>query len=114
MNRFVLTITALFVVFLLVGSVTAHAPSDLNLSYNQTTGNLSATFTHQVKDPVTHFLKEVKVAVNNNETILQNFTSQPTADIFMYEYQINASAKSVINVTGDCVLGGSLTKSLTV
>jgi hypothetical protein len=106
--------TLLFVAAVLViGTVSAHPPSDLNLTYNQTTGNLSTTFSHQVKDSQTHFLKDVKIDLNGNETVMA-YTSQPTADIFTYEYPVNASPKSVINVTGDCIIGGSITRSITV
>ena len=115
MNRYYLmTILGFLTVLLLITTVSAHPPSDLNLTYNQTTGNLSATFIHQVADPTTHYLKNVKVSVNGNETINQDYTSQPTADIFTYIYPINASPKSVIDVTGVCVIGGSIERSITI
>ncbi|HWQ67288.1 MAG TPA: hypothetical protein VN372_10495 [Methanospirillum sp.] len=114
MNRHLLSIIASLVVLLLVSTVSAHPPSDLNLVYNQTSGNLTATFTHQVPDPTTHYLKNVKISLDGNETVNLEYTSQPTADIFEYTYQLNATPKTVIDVIGQCNIVGSIERSLTV
>lgn len=114
MNRTSLIILVFLIALVAISTVSANPPSDLNLTYNQTTGNLSATFTHQVADPTTHYLKNVKVSIDGNETINEDYTSQPTADVFTYIYQVNATPKTVIDVVGQCVIGGSIERSITV
>ena len=114
MNRIALiTITAL-ILFCLAGNVSAHSPRDLNLTYNQTTGNVSAAFIHEVSLPDTHYVMNVKVFLNGNETINQDYTTQPTADLFVYEYPLNATSGDQIDVSGECNIGGMIQRSLMV
>ncbi|MDD1730151.1 MAG: hypothetical protein LUQ50_13915 [Methanospirillum sp.] len=114
MNHYLGSIFGVLLILLLISSVSAHPPSDLNLAYNQTTGNLSATFTHTVTDMTTHYLKNVKIIVDGNETINQDYMTQPTPDIFAYTYSLNASPGTVIDVSGQCSIGGTIKRSLTV
>lgn len=114
MNRHFVCIITAMIVILLVSGVSAHLPSDLNLTYNQSTGNLSAMFTHQVANPTTHYLKNVQISLDGNETINQDYTSQPTADIFTYIYALNATPATVIDVIGKCSIGGSIERSLRI
>jgi hypothetical protein len=114
MNRYTLLILGILTVMMVVSVVSAHPPSDLNLTYDKSSGNLSATFTHQVADPTTHFVKNVKVTVDGKEVLNENYTSQPTADVFTYVYPINASPNSVIDVIGHCNILGSKENSITV
>jgi len=114
MNRyFLIEITAL-ILLLLVSGVSANPPSDLNLTYNQTSGNLSATFTHQVADPATHYLKNVRIWVDGNETINEDYTSQPTSDVFSYVYPLNVNEGTMIEVSGECNIFGSIKESLII
>ena len=114
MNRYLGCTIGTLLILLLISSVSAHPPSDLNLTYNQTTGNLSATFTHQITDTTTHYLKNVKITQDGNETINQDYTIQPTLDIFTYIYALNATPGTIIDVSGQCSIGGSMQRSFTV
>jgi hypothetical protein len=114
MNRYHGCILGVLFILFLVSGVSAHPPSDLNLTYNQTTGNISAIFTHQVADPTTHYLKNVKIDLDGKETINQDYSSQPTPDIFTYIYPLNATPGTVIDVSGYCSIGGSIERSLMV
>ena len=114
MDRYSGSIMGVLLFFLLVSGVSAHPPSDLNLTYNQTTGNLSATFTHQVPNVTIHYLKNVKVTLDGNETINLDYTSQPALDIFTYIYPVNVTPGVVIDVSGQCNIVGSMQRSLTV
>jgi hypothetical protein len=114
MNQYTFLILGILAVMMTVSIVSANPPSDLNLTYDKSSGNLSATFTHPVADPTTHFVKNVKVTVDGKEVLNENYTSQPTVDVFTYVYPINASAGSVIDVIGQCNLFGSKESSITV
>jgi hypothetical protein len=114
MNKYTLLILGILVVMMAVSIVSANPPSDLNLTYDKSSGNLSATFTHQVADPTTHFVKNVKITMDGKEVLNENYTSQPTADVFTYIYPINASTGSVIDVIGFCNILGSKESSITV
>ncbi|WP_319538218.1 hypothetical protein [uncultured Methanospirillum sp.] len=114
MNKYSLALLVMLTATILISAASAHPPSDLNLTYNQTSGNLSATFTHQVADPATHYLKDVTVAVDGKEVVNEKYTSQPTSDEFTYIYPVNASVGSVIDVSGQCNIGGSIKRSITV
>ena len=98
---------------LIIATASANPPSDLKLTYNQTTGNLSAAFTHMVSDPGTHFLKTVKIALNGNQTT-NEYSSQPTPESFTYVYHLNATNGTFIDLIGECNIFGSIERTITV
>ena len=114
MNRYLMTGLAALMMILLASGVSAHPPSDLNLTYNQTTGNLSAAITHEVPDPTAHFVMEVTILLDGEETIVEEYTSQPTGDVFTYEYPLNATAGTEVDVSAECNIFGSIKRSLTI
>lgn len=114
--------TLLFVLTAVVGllvlqveAAMAHPPSDIQLNFNKKTHILTVTVFHQVKDPTTHYIKEVDVSLNDNQIITQKFTRQTDNAKQMAQYIIpDAAANSVLKVTGTCNIRGSLDKTLTV
>lgn len=114
MNCYRLFLLSAVIMTIIAASTSAHPARDLNLTYNQTSGNLSATFTHEVADPVTHYIEFVTIFLDGEETLVEEYTSQPTAEIFTYEYPLNATPKTEIELVADCVLGGTAKKSLIV
>ena len=92
----------------------AHAPSDMSLAYRETAGELVVTLTHQVADPATHYVNEVKVSVDGRIVNATLYTSQPSATTFSYSYPVQAPAGSSIGVYAACVLGGSITRTVRV
>ncbi|MGB5909915.1 MAG: hypothetical protein WBH31_01840 [Promethearchaeia archaeon] len=42
------------------------------------------------------------------------YTSQPTHNLFNYEYSVTANMEAIMNVTATCIRGGSMSKSLIV
>lgn len=92
----------------------AHSPSDMSLAYNETAGELAVTITHQVADPATHFVKEVRVSIDGNMVENSAYTSQPAATTFTYTYPLQVPAGSRIDVQAPCILGGALTRTLQV
>lgn len=91
----------------------AHSPSDVSLSYNSQTSELSVSITHSVSDPSTHYVESVEISLNSQNFHTFSYTSQPDANQFTYTYEINLTAGDVVEVTATCNLGGSKSASLT-
>ncbi len=96
--------------------VKGHAPSDITLSYNTTTQELSVQITHNVgTDSLdAHFMDSVVIKVDGSTVSTILYTSQPDPVTFTYKYTIVADEGATIQVTATCNFVGSLTKSLTV
>ena len=45
--------------------VSSHTPDYLDLSFNADTTTLTATFTHPVSDPNSHYIESVEIKVND-------------------------------------------------
>ena len=105
---------ALCVVLVVTQAALAHAPSDINLHFNAGTRVLSVTITHQVADPATHYVKEVKIRQAENTFSDTEYTSQPSPDTFTYSYPIPPEVTGIIEVKAECNIGGETTKALAI
>ena len=92
----------------------AHAPSDIQLSYDDAAQQLTVTIAHAVDDPQTHYIKNVKVKVNDVVSVDMDYKSQPTAGTFAYTYTLPLKKGDTIRVTATCVQGPSLTKVMDI
>jgi hypothetical protein len=92
----------------------AHAPSDIDVNFNADTRMLSVTITHQVPDPASHYVKEVKIRQAENAFSDTKYTSQPSPDTFTYSYPIPADVTGIIEVKAECSIGGEKTKALAI
>ena len=104
--------------FLLLSNFTtlasSHEPMSLDLTYNSDTTTLTATFSHPVSDPNSHYVDLVRIKLNDTNINTTFYTSQPTANEFSYEYNISASEGDELTVTGSCNQGGDIIQDLTV
>jgi hypothetical protein len=89
----------------------AHSPSEMAIAYDEAAQELVVTLTHGVPDPATHYVKEVVIRANNVPVQDVRYTSQPSKDTFAYRYSIPTKSGDTIDVTAECVLGGSITRS---
>jgi len=116
LNRLVFVFVLSLLSLLVVSSflVSAHSPSNMDLSYNATSKELGVSLSHQVSDPNSHYVFNVVVYINNVVTINQNYSSQPGSS-FDYQFNVvNVSDGDVIKVTALCNLGGSITEQITI
>lgn len=94
----------------------AHAPIHLDLSYDQTEDIFTISFVHGVTDPNYHYIASVSINVTDhithNSTVSNYYyTSQPTTNIFTYEYTgIIANDHDSIEIIAYCSLSGSTLK----
>ncbi|MFX0038779.1 MAG: hypothetical protein ACFFCY_07725 [Promethearchaeota archaeon] len=107
-------------IFLLVGvtyttqNVRGHPPSSMSLSYNTVSEELTVSITHNVGDPNDHYVFRVRIWVNASIVNTSQYTSQPSSSTFAYIYDIIAGNGSSIQVTADCIQGGSITRFITI
>ena len=109
-------VLALVSLAVLSGGALAHPPADAAMTYDQNTGDLIVTITHQVDDPTTHYVKQVTVKQGDTVLIDKSYTSQPDRSSFSYRYnlpQLKASSGE-IRVDAQCVQFGSRSGTLTL
>ncbi|MDD1706267.1 MAG: hypothetical protein LUQ12_04440 [Methanoregulaceae archaeon] len=104
----------IILLFAITGVAAAHPPARIELTYTEQSGELGTTITHNVADPATHFVREVVIRKNGEVYASENFTGQPSPDIFTYRYQIPLSPGDEVTATADCNIGGSVTARLSV
>lgn len=111
----------LFSIFLLTGiaftsfNVSAHNPMHLDFDYDMDTDVLMVTFIHGVTDPSYHYVSSVEIKVNHSTVRTEFYTSQPTTNIFTYEFTgIIAEYNATIEVIAVCSIEGSYSGKLHV
>jgi len=100
----------------LSGGALAHPPADAVVTYDDTTGDLMVTITHQVDDPATHYVKQVTVKQGDTVLIDKSYTGQPDRSSFTYRYnlpQLKGSSGD-IRVDTQCSQSGSRSGTLTL
>jgi len=96
------------VLCLLISPATAHAPSDIAITYNPDMHKLSVTVTHPVDDPKTHYIRGVQVKINGEVISDPPYKSQPGRNSFTYTYDVMANPEDSVWVVATCVNGQSL------
>jgi hypothetical protein len=100
--------------FLIPHGAPAHPPSDMRLSYDQESRVLSVSIAHLVADPTTHYIKRVLITSGGSIISDNAYTSQPSPESFTYTYPLSPAVKGEVQVTAECSLIGSLSRSLQV
>lgn len=113
------TIYLLLIVFLVIlslvsisGGVSAHSPSDMELSYDRENYELTVTVSHSVGNKNTHYIEEVIIEKNGDEYERETYSSQPDNSEFIYTYSVDASEGDTINVKANCNQGGDIEKTI--
>ncbi|PKG33403.1 hypothetical protein [Methanoregula sp.] len=101
-------------IVLTVFPATAHSPSDIQMSYNDAAKELTVVITHPVPDPQSHYIRNVKVKVNDVVSVDMDYKSQPSQDSVTYTYSLPLNPGDTIRVTAACNQGPSLTKTLDI
>jgi desulfoferrodoxin (superoxide reductase-like protein) len=109
----------LICLFIIGSSITvfAHPPKDIAIEFNKETKTLKITVTHPV-NPQTikeHFIKDIKVYLNDEMVIQQTFKSQSSANTQDVSYTlIDAEKGNKIKVEAQCCIMGSLDKTISI
>ncbi len=92
----------------------AHAPQDVQLSYDSNSQMLAVTITHQSPFPGTHYIKSVEIKKNGSVVSTNKYEKQPDQATFTYSYKVAAADGETLEVKASCSLYGSKTATLTV
>ena len=102
------------VCFIYPQTASAHAPSDVQLSYDSTSQMLTVTITHPSPFSGAHYIKTVEIKKNGSVVVSNNYKNQPDQGTFAYSYKVPAIAGETLEATASCSLFGSRTANLTV
>ncbi len=92
----------------------AHAPQDIQLSYDSASMTLTVTITHNTIAPTMHYVKQVEIKKNGTLVSSNLYESQADKTSFTYTYSFPAAKGDVIEVTGTCNFFGSSTAKLDI
>lgn len=86
------------------------------MTYDQNTGDLIVTITHQIDDPKTHYVKQVTVKQGDTVLIDKSYTSQPDRSSFTYRYNLPQlkGSSGEIWVNAQCSQSGSRSGTLSM
>ena len=92
----------------------AHPPADAAVTYDENTGNLVVSITHQVDDPATHYVKQVTVRQGDTVLADESYASQPARSLFTYRYNLTQlkGSSGEIRVDAQCSQFGSRSGTL--
>jgi hypothetical protein len=112
----VLKLAFVLTIFILVapGFVAAHAPSSVDLSYNEATDELSVTVTHTGVDGTTHRISEIQVYKNDVLQTSETYSSQTTTSSHSDTFIVAAEPGDVLRVVAICSISGQREGTLTV
>jgi len=103
-------------IFLVMGiafttiNVKAHNPMHLDFLYDADNDILKITIIHGVTDPNYHYVKSIEIQVNDSTITTENYSSQPTRNIFTYEFPgIVLTVDDDVKAIAICSLHGSYT-----
>ena len=105
----------LFVFFACISTAYAHPPSDIKITFDNSTKMLQAVIMHDVSNPLNHYIKKAEVGLNGNKIIEQSISRQDNNDSQTVSYLIpDIKDGDVLSVGGYCSISGKLTKEITV
>ena len=94
------------------GFAFAHPPQDIQI---KASGNrIDVRVLHNVTDPSSHYIEEIKVSVNNKTAVKQSYSLQEYKDAQPASYIIPGLKKGdKITVSAECSKYGDLKKTVT-
>ena len=111
--KFNIVLFCLFILLLMIQTVTAHPPSKLNLNYDDDINDLTVNITHSVSSD-DHYIDTIEIYINDLKYNFLSYDSQPSRMSFSYNYNIIADEGDTIKIIAKCNQFGILTRELTV
>ncbi len=113
MRYFLISVFVLY--FLQWGNiVTAHPPTDVDLSYDQGTKNLHVEVSHTTRDPQNHYIRKIVIDKNDMQAKAFVYAKQTTATMLTQDFSIEADSGDLIRVTAICRPAGRMEGTLVV
>ncbi|RCW58710.1 MULTISPECIES: hypothetical protein [Halanaerobium] len=96
-------------------SVYAHPPGNIEMSFNNENNMLEVTIPHNSNDNSKHFVKNVKVYLNDSLHIEQDFIMQTNNEVQYLHYMIpGAKSGDTIRLKAECNKFGSRENEINV
>jgi len=93
----------------------AHPPSDIIITFDPKTKILDAVIIHNVSNPKAHFIKKVDIALNGQEIITLNFSSQDNNASQKVKCPVlEAKRGGILSVEAYCSISGKLKKEIKI
>ncbi len=109
-----LSVSVLLVVTftLFFSTVSAHPPSNMELSYDPIAGKLRVNIGHRVGDISSHYIESVVIRNNGNVVLEENYQDQQKRSGGTFEYDLSASNLGRITVEAECNRFGQISRSI--
>lgn len=104
MNKAQWMITAVLIVH--ASGAWATPPQTLELSYNQDKQLLTVSGSHPTQDRLEHFIRRIRVTVNQNEPVTTYLTRQDSPGEFKAVVALNAQPGDTVKIEAFCNQGG--------
>ena len=111
--KFNIVLFCLFILLLMIQTVTAHPPSKLNLNYDDIINELKVDITHSVTSD-DHYIDTIEIYINDIRYNILSYDNQSSRTSFSYNYNIIADEGDNIKIIAKCNQFGTLTRELTV
>ncbi|MBU1871382.1 MAG: hypothetical protein KKH80_01085 [Candidatus Omnitrophica bacterium] len=96
-------------------NVYANSPKKIGIEFDNQTKRVSITVTHPVEDPMSHFVKKIKLSLNRNTIVEKDFNRQQNRRSQILVYTIpSIKLGDVISVEASCNKTGELFKEITI
>ncbi len=106
---------AIVITLLAAQTVSAHPPSNIQLSYDKYTKTLKIKISHAVTDPRSHYIKDVTVAINGDIALTHTLKMQDTDTSQFLQYSLpDAKSRDRIRVQAHCSSFGKRLKEMTI
>jgi hypothetical protein len=107
--------SALLLVLTGVAAAYAHPPSDITITFDQSTKMLRAVIAHNTNNPAGHYISKVDVGINGKEVIEHLISREDNNESQTVSYYIpDAKDGDLISVEGYCSISGKLKKEIKV
>ncbi len=95
-------------------NVWAHPPQDMELAYDLDESELTVTIAHLTPAPGVHYIERIEIRLNGELVLAEDYDSQPSNEVFVYNYTVEAEIGDEIEVTAVCNIQGAIVRSLIV
>jgi hypothetical protein len=93
----------------------AHPPSKMTVTFDKTTKLLTATITHEVVDPASHYIEQIEIMINGRRVLEHKISRQDNSTKQYVRYGLpDVKSGDKVAIKTYCSLSGSLTEEITV
>ena len=100
------TLLIFFLTFCFASASFAHPPSNIKINYIPKENTLAINFIHQTSNKEQHYIREIKIRVNDEEEKIVDYTCQDETGDVTKKIPMKLKAGDTMNVEIYCNKGG--------